>query len=86
MLSNFGYDEGAPRELEDFLEGGSAPETVSDMVQLAYGHDVVKRSIETMKAFDPMWSVPEGFFPCPGMEKAYSVSTSSINGKPRKEE
>lgn len=51
------------------------------MFQMEYGHDVVKRSIETMKAFDPLWNVPEGFFPCAGPEVPDSVSNSSINGK-----
>lgn len=30
---------------------------------LAYGEDVLKRTIEHMTRFDPEWKVPEGFFP-----------------------
>lgn len=59
-------------------------ETVSEMVQLAYGHDVVKHCVETMKVFDPMWSMPKGFFPCPGTGKADSAMAPSINGQAKK--
>lgn len=32
------------------------------MLQIAYKPDIVKRSIETMTAFDPSWKLPDGFF------------------------
>ncbi|OIW33066.1 FAD/NAD(P)-binding domain-containing protein [Coniochaeta ligniaria NRRL 30616] len=65
VLSNFGYDETAPPELAEFLEaeGQPIPKSMGDMVRLAYGHDIVKRTVNTMTEFDPDWKLPDGFFP-----------------------
>ncbi|KAJ9165487.1 FAD/NAD(P)-binding domain-containing protein [Coniochaeta hoffmannii] len=65
VLSNFGFDESAAPELADFLEaeGGPIPKSTGDMVRLAYGHDVVKRTVAIMTEFDPGWKLPDGLFP-----------------------
>lgn len=33
------------------------------MLELAYGSDVLQRTIQHMTEFDPSWKVPVGFFP-----------------------
>lgn len=63
VLSNFGYDQEAPVELTEFLEGQPMPKTMPDMVKLAYGPDLVRRIVKTMTEVDPGWKLPEGFFP-----------------------
>ncbi|KAK3349828.1 hypothetical protein B0T25DRAFT_249918 [Lasiosphaeria hispida] len=62
IMSNFGFDEKAPDELIDFLEGHPIPKTVKEMIQLAYIPDVVKRTVQTMTELDPTWKLPAGFF------------------------
>jgi salicylate hydroxylase len=46
---------------------------MGDMVRLAYGHDVVKRTVKTMTEFDPEWKLPDGFFPA----KPFAADISS---------
>jgi salicylate hydroxylase len=36
---------------------------MGDMVRLAYGHDIVQRTVKTMTDFDPGWKLPDGFSP-----------------------
>ncbi|KAE9370098.1 FAD/NAD(P)-binding domain-containing protein [Stipitochalara longipes BDJ] len=62
ILSNFGYDEVAPDELVDFLEGRPIPSTMDEMVQLAYSSDVVERVMQYMTEFDPSFKLPDRFF------------------------
>lgn len=58
-------------------------ESMGDMVKLAYGHDVVKRTVETMTAFDPKWKLPEGFFPAASRTaEATGVSDGAPHVKP----
>ncbi|EGO54202.1 hypothetical protein NEUTE1DRAFT_49030 [Neurospora tetrasperma FGSC 2508] len=68
VMSNVGFDEEAPRELEGYLteEGwdGRVPKNMKEVVELEYGPDVVERTVKTMKdEVDAGWEVPRGFFP-----------------------
>lgn len=56
---------------------------MGDMVRLAYGHDIVKRTVKTMTEFDPKWQLPDGFFPaeCPAAEPRSEPSNGIGNGK-----
>jgi hypothetical protein len=36
---------------------------MNDMVDLAFGTDVLKRVMHYMREFDPLFELPEGFFP-----------------------
>ncbi|KAM7208343.1 FAD/NAD(P)-binding domain containing protein [Naviculisporaceae sp. PSN 640] len=62
VMSNYGYDQAPPPELEEYLEGVEIPTTPAQQFQLQYGPDVVKRTIETMEAFDLSWKMPDDFF------------------------
>lgn len=37
-------------------------ENVTDMLNLAYIPDVLKRTVQTLTEFDPNWTLPEGYF------------------------
>lgn len=85
VLSNFGYDEEAPPELAEFLEaeGQPIPKSMGDMVRLAYGHDIVKRTVKTMTEFDPEWKLPKGFFVTDpaAADTGGEGSQGTVNGK-----
>ncbi|KAK3380837.1 FAD/NAD(P)-binding domain-containing protein [Podospora didyma] len=63
VMSNFGFDEKAPDELTEYLEGMPVPKTAMDMLNIAYSPDVLERTVKTMTEYDPEWKLPEGFFP-----------------------
>ncbi|KAM7220458.1 hypothetical protein V8F06_004237 [Rhypophila decipiens] len=62
IMSNYGYDEDIPPEMEEYLEGVPIPTTAAQQIELQYAPDVVKRTVETMTAFDSSWKLPDGFF------------------------
>jgi len=68
-LADFLEAEGGPIPSTSIIHGGYAtltgdpPESTGDMVRLAYGHDVVKRTVAIMTEFDPGWKLPDGLFP-----------------------
>ncbi|KAK1782302.1 hypothetical protein QBC45DRAFT_439223 [Copromyces sp. CBS 386.78] len=68
VMSNAGFDEEAPAELEGYLkeEGwvGGVPKHMKEIVEFEYGPDVVERTVRVMKEeVDAGWEVPRGFFP-----------------------
>ncbi|KAH6683935.1 hypothetical protein B0J14DRAFT_571724 [Halenospora varia] len=73
VLSNYGFDEGAPAELAKFLEGEPSPTSVTEMIKLAYGHDTLQKTIKHMTEYDPAFEVSDGFFP-------HSVDVGTVNG------
>ena len=53
-------------------------ENVTDMLNLAYIPDVLKRTVQTMTEFDPKWKLPEGYFV--KEPKTASISLPSPSG------
>lgn len=56
---------------------------MGDMVRLAYGHDIVKRTVKTMTEFDPEWKLPDGFFAAEpaAADTGSGASRETCNGK-----
>jgi hypothetical protein len=38
-------------------------ESLGDIVNLSFGHDVVKHAEKILKDFDPQWTLGDGFYP-----------------------